>query len=781
MLNRRLARLLRTVVVALSATLLVGAVATGSWAQVDPAVVQGKWTEPFEEGGVGTARCVADGTGFIVCKATAYSSALLPDGRVLYHNGLESQENQDAPTVLDISPGSRDAQSRILDVSKGTPTWETPTPERGGQANPNIKPGSQGYTDPTGSGAPGRPGDGFVGAVWGKAGLPPGEPSSPPDDPVDNDGDLFCSEVVSLPDGRVLFAGGTDWYNEPSLMDKNEGDPANVGLVELEGIRNSLVFDPATDAFTPAGHMTYGRWYPTGVVLPDGKVLIASGVTQLITNAQLGNVRRTETFDPATGAWAENYASERSDNSLPLLARLVVAPNGKVFYGGVGQAWSPAGYSMDELTWNLMQYYDPQTKEWEVIGPALLGNRSTSFQVALPMADPYKKLTLITGGGSLGPTPSTYLGTPLVTSTTLDADGTVTAKMVASMNRPRWFGSGVALPDGNIFVVGGADRDEVIDPGSEIPVKTPELYDVKNDKWIDMSTQTRDRTYHHTALLLPDMRVLLGGHAPIGSHYGGRPTDQGPMMANNDKDSSFEIWTPPYLLRGPRPIITRVQAGIAYGEAFDVEAPEAGGIEEVLLMRTTSVQHVTDGDQRTLLLPFKADGDTLSVTAPPNGIAAPPGYYYLVVNKKTAEGPIPSVARIVQVGMGTNPADAPAPFGDDALVGGSATPLDDSSYAARGQEAMAEVTQGTPAEPAVAAVSEATASANEAVTPAAAPPGAPVAPVERELSALPASFNSPLRPPALSPAAGLGAAGLATVVTRRALRRRYARARPPES
>ena len=106
----------------------------------------------------------------------------------------------------------------------------------------------------------------------GGAGVPrcvPAEDGTP-DDTSAHDGDMFCADLMSLPDGRVLIVGGTDWYNEPALIDRNEGDPVDAGLIELEGLRNARLFDPATDSFSAAGHMKYGRWYPTLVELPDG-------------------------------------------------------------------------------------------------------------------------------------------------------------------------------------------------------------------------------------------------------------------------------------------------------------------------------------------------------------------------------------------------------------------------------------------------------------------------------------------------------------------------------
>jgi hypothetical protein len=669
--------------------------------------VVGQWTEPFEENGAATPRCQPAGEGTpggsgvspendrVVCKPSAVEAAVLGDGRIFYFNGLESQENARGASVPSLPPSSRNSQARVLDVRSGTPRWVLPTPARGTHTNPNIKPGHKSYDDPVGAaGVPGRPGDGFVGSTWGSLGGPPHDPTSSPDDPAPNDGDMFCADLTVLPNGKVLIAGGTDWYDEPSIMDRNQGDPADVGAGEVEGVRSASLFDPASDTFTPAAPMKFGRWYPHLVIGPDGNATAFGGVTRLLHNTQLGNVRRTETYHADTNTWEENYVGPGSENELPLVPRMILAPNGQFFYPAVGQMWGPFGQAVNEAMMAFFQFFDPKTKKWSVSGAAPLGARSGAFVVPLTMTPPYEQMTLITWGGTLGPPPGSWLpANPFATLTTIDANGNVNNRSAADMNHARWYSSGVVLPDGQVLAVGGGDKDDVIDPGTTIAVKTPELYDPATDRWTDVAPHTRDRAYHNSALLLPDMRVLLGGNAPLAAHYGGPNQDQGRPFANNDNDPSFEIWSPPYLFRGPRPVVTAVQKGVNYGETFTITTPDAGLVESVVLLRTPSPEHVADSDQRALRLEFTRTGDTtLVATAPPSGNVAPPGAYYLVVNKRSLQGPIPSVARMVDVGR-TDLSAAPQPFPDapPAPSGGSATADEDTSRATAAQQAATVV------------------------------------------------------------------------------------------
>ncbi|MGH9005492.1 MAG: galactose oxidase early set domain-containing protein, partial [Acidimicrobiia bacterium] len=192
---------------------------------------------------------------------------------------------------------------------------------------------------------------------------------------------------------------------------------------------------------------------------------------------------------------------------------------------------------------------------------------------------------------------------------------------------------------------------------------------------------SRDRPYHYSATLLADGRVLLGGGSPIGSFFGPN-RDMGEPFSNNDRDASFQVYSPPYLFRGPRPAIDAAPAGIAWGRPFAVGSPQAKEIDSVVLVRIPSQQHVNDSDARTVKLAFRVTDDGhLAAVAPPDGTIAPPGAYYLFVNRRSTAGAVPSVARIVIVGATGNSEPALQPFPDDAPgpVGGSATPDDDTS------------------------------------------------------------------------------------------------------
>ena len=144
------------------------------------------------------------------------------------------------------------------------------------------------------------------------------------------------------------------------------------------------------------------------------------------------------------------------------------------------------------------------------------------------------------------------------------------------------------------------------------------------------------RLYHSEALLLPDGRRIVHG----GGRFNGidEPTDQ----------LSAEFFSPPYLFKGSRPVITSVISSVpgqlSYGQQFTVQTPDASRIASVSLIRFGAATHAINMGQRFLPLNFTVGTGSLTVTAPANSNLAPPGNYMLFILDTSG---VPSLAAIV--------------------------------------------------------------------------------------------------------------------------------------
>ena len=157
-------------------------------------------------------------------------------------------------------------------------------------------------------------------------------------------------------------------------------------------------------------------------------------------------------------------------------------------------------------------------------------------------------------------------------------------------------------------------------------------------QWTTWSSMAVSRLYHSIAMLLPDGTVLVAGS-------GDKPGVQ-------DEDN-YQIFSPPYLFKGPRPTITSSPSVVQYGSNFQVSTPDAASITSVSLIRTAAVTHSFDESTRRVSLSFTASNGVLNVQAPASGGDAPPGNYMLfIVN---SDG-VPSVASWV---------DLPASYQED--------------------------------------------------------------------------------------------------------------------
>jgi uncharacterized protein (TIGR03437 family) len=100
-------------------------------------------------------------------------------------------------------------------------------------------------------------------------------------------GDLNTGRIADtatlLPNGKVLVAGGT-----------------RSGVNFTEPLNTAELYDPATGTWTMTSNLNAPRYGHTATLLPNGKVLVTGGATNLNPN---NFVNTAELYDPATGTW----------------------------------------------------------------------------------------------------------------------------------------------------------------------------------------------------------------------------------------------------------------------------------------------------------------------------------------------------------------------------------------------------------------------------------------------------------------------------------------------
>ena len=143
------------------------------------------------------------------------------------------------------------------------------------------------------------------------------------------------------------------------------------------------------------------------------------------------------------------------------------------------------------------------------------------------------------------------------------------------------------------------------------------------------------RLYHSVALLLPDATVWLAG---------GNPTPRHLRTAHGDLQAAVPV--PVEWNAGDAAHDQQRSGHHHYGNAFTVQTPDAANITSAVLVRNGTVTHAFGMDQRMVGMSFTAGSGSLTVTAPPNGNIAPPGYYMLFLLNSSG---VPSVAKFVQV------------------------------------------------------------------------------------------------------------------------------------
>ena len=424
-----------------------------------------------------------------------------------------------------------------------------------------------------------------------------GPPSAAPMVHVDTM--LFCSGHTLMADGRVMVTGG------------HKKDD--------EGLDVTNIFDPVSETWASGlPKMAKGRWYPTVTTLWDGRVLTMAGrdsASKVVTTPEI---------------WENNKWVQLTNPTLqvPYYPRNFVAPNGRVFYAGERV---------------VSRYFAPDQVTSKGRGVWI----STQFPHVWPFNRDYGsavmydagKILYAGGGGNptWGQTSDPKATLPTQTAELIDLNKSSPAwTSTGSMNSRRRHLNATVLPNGQVLVTGGTSAGGFNDLSGA--VHTAEVWDPKTNQWTQLAPNTIDRAYHSVSLLLPDGTVL---HGASGDAAVPGTTDLYPRQTNH------EIFRPPYLFKGKRPTITGMSTTtVGYGQKFTLTTAFGLQITDVRWIRLGSVTHAFDANQRANTLKFTKSSTAVTVTAPANGMLAPPGHYLVFILNRNG---VPSVGRVIKV------------------------------------------------------------------------------------------------------------------------------------
>jgi galactose oxidase len=429
--------------------------------------------------------------------------------------------------------------------------------------------------------------------------------------------DMFCPGTAVLPDGRVLVNGGS---SSPKTS----------------------IFSPTTSTWSISGEMNIPRGYEADTVLSYGTLSngVLSGVQVLTLGGSWSGAeggKSGEVWNSSTGAWTllsgvpetnivgpDPQGIYRGDNHLWMFAQ----SDGYVFQAGPS---AQMNWITTSGTGTITSAGDRGTDPYSINGNAVLYDVGKILKVG--GAPAYQQST-----GTTYATNSAYLidisggpgSTPVVTQLT-------------PMSYQRAFSNSVVLPNGNVVVIGGQSIPQPFTDSAAILV--PEIWNPTTQQFSFLNPMQTPRTYHSTAILLPDGRVFVGGGGQCGA---GCPQNH----------LTAEILTPPYLLNSDGsaatpPVLIAANTSTSATLGGTITAGTTGQVAEFVLMRLSATTHTVNNDQRRIPLSISnttalsggAYAYTLTMPSADPGVVLP-GYYMLFA--LNASG-VPSVSTTIQV------------------------------------------------------------------------------------------------------------------------------------
>ncbi|KAJ7767040.1 glyoxal oxidase N-terminus-domain-containing protein [Mycena maculata] len=459
--------------------------------------------------------------------------------------------------------------------------------------------------------------------------------------------DTFCAGGGFISNGTLVSVAG-----QPL---ENPGQPPADGRM---GIR---LFGPCT---SPSGenctvfedpeniHLAVTRWYPTGLRIPDGSLMVIGGANiNTFYNTGPTVEDSIEFFPSRPGEEGMVRSSQFLLDAEPvnMFPRSFVLPSGHVFV----------------IANNITMIYDVETNTEtrlpDIPNGIRIANPFDGTAQLLPLSPPlYEPTVLVCGGSAADDTrPVTNLttedpATNQCSRITLTPAGTAIGWEVERMPEVRILMESVMLPTGDVLLINGAHTgysgypsvsgsnatgSNAANPAFRGILYRTEFPAGQRITQEGLPTSNIARMYHSAASLTAKGNVMVAGSNPHPAVVLPPTTLQFPT------EFRVQYLNPDFITNNdPRPVIQSSPTQISFNQkaTFKVAIPPSlliGDIK-VSLMDLGYVTHAQHSNSRLVFLEHTLLGNNLEVTAPPNNNIYPPGpaWLFLVADGVHSEG-----------------------------------------------------------------------------------------------------------------------------------------------
>ncbi|SDI03241.1 discoidin domain-containing protein [Winogradskyella thalassocola] len=415
--------------------------------------------------------------------------------------------------------------------------------------------------------------------------------------------DMFCPGINNLADGRIMATGGSS-------------------------SERASIYDPKTETWSRADDMNIARGYQGAVTLADGSAFTIGGSwsggayggrTAEIWTEDSGwtvlNGLQGELLWNAADSSGETEGQFRLDNHAWLWA----APNGKIFHAGPGERMHWLDVNGDNGNGSYVDAGQRGDDEYSMNGNTVMYDIGKILKV----------------GGSETYASNTLSNEKAYVININDENNVTVTRTTNDMAHARIFVSSVALPNGEVLVLGGMNTAVAFsDVGAHL---SAEMFNPATNSFRTLASMQIPRTYHSAGILLNDGRVFIGG----GGLCGNCPTGG----ANHP---NAEIYSPPYLFDDNGDLAIRPTLNSPDNAYYGVTLPVTASLDvtEFSFVRMSSSTHSVNNEQRRIPVAYTGTNGNYQL-AMPNANILPPGYYMLFA--LNADG-VPSMSEAVLVG-----------------------------------------------------------------------------------------------------------------------------------